>query len=116
MLRLIWISSDDSTADTLSTTREIEIQKQLQDQVELPLTFDNILDCPLSLRSSLTSSEKNILIIHADLADGTLPEVHHLCHVVCIFVYLDDFQKNFSEKLTQFVNKFKKVSIKLTRL
>jgi len=116
MLRLIWLLSDGSTPEISSTADEIETQKQLQDQVELPLTFDNIWNCPVVLRSSLTSSEKNILIIHADLADGTLPEVHHLCHVVCIFVYLDDFQKNFGEKLTQFVNKFKKVSMKLTRL
>ena len=114
MLRLIWILNDGSTADTSSTAREKEIQKQLQDQIELPITFDNALDCPTALRSSLKSREKNILIMHVDLADETLPEVHHLCQIVCIFIYINGFEENFSEKLNQFQDKFKKVSIQYT--
>ena len=115
MLRLIWILSDSSTSTTSLTVSEIETKQQLQDQVEIPLTFD-AFDCPITLRSSLTSNEKCILIMHADLAIETLRKVHHLCHIVCIFVYLNNSDENYGEQLTQFLDQFKKVTIKPMRV
>ncbi|UJR11617.1 hypothetical protein I4U23_015799 [Adineta vaga] len=112
MLRLIWIASCNSATDRSSTVDIIEIQKRLQDEIQLPLSFDDTLDCSVTLRSSLTNTEKNILIMHIDLVHDILPEVHHLCHVICIFVYFNDLENDHSEqRITYCANEYKKVII-----
>ena len=115
MLRLIWISSDSSTSTTLLTASEIEIKQQLEHQVEIPLVFD-AFDCPITLGSSPKGNEKWILIMHANIAIETLCKVHHLCHIVRIFVYLNNFDENYGKQLTQFLDQFRKVTVKPMRV
>ena len=115
MLRLIWISSDSSTSSTSLTDSEIETKQQLEHQVEIPLIFD-AFDCRITLGSSPTSNEKCIVIMHANIAIETLCQVHHLYYIVRIFVYLNNFDENYGEQLTQFFNQFKKVTVKLLRV
>ena len=112
MLQATWVVSNDANVDTSLSANVKQAQQRLQAETLLPLKiFDDVLDCAIELGYSSAITEKRILILDANVAGDALPLVHHLCHIVYIFVYWINFEDSFADSLAQLESKYKKVGI-----
>lgn len=112
MLQANWIASNDSNTDVSSSTNVKQIQQRLQTEVGLPLkAFNKATECAIELNHPSSITEKQILILEANVANEALPLLYYLCHVVYIFVYWINCDESLMNSLKQLQSKYTKVSV-----
>lgn len=97
---LVWL---DGSVNTTPENRNV--QQQLRSLFDQFKTFDDTSDCLQYIRN--TSKQYHIiLIVSGRLGREIVPRIHRFAHVVCIYVYCMDKEKN--EKWAQ---KYSKVTM-----
>lgn len=94
---LIWL---DNTKKTGLSTKHIE---ELRSSIHYLRTFSDEIECENYIQS-LSSDDRIILIVNAQLGKDFIPRIHHISQVTCIYV----FCLNKSKHQT-WANEYKKV-------
>jgi hypothetical protein len=85
---LLWLD-----AEVDSSRENQEAQNQLRNIINHLKTFDDESECEQYI-STISPQDRVVLIVSGQLGRTIVPRIHHLRHIISIYVYCTDKQAN----------------------
>ncbi|CAF1135523.1 unnamed protein product [Adineta steineri] len=110
LLTLIWLDNNVNT-----DKENVEFQDKFRSSINYLRTFDNCSECEDYIINKINNKQENIiLIVSGRLAEQIIHKIHHLKHILAIFIFC--FNKDRYESLATQYKKIRRICTGLTTL